>query len=245
MDNTKYSLNDITKEFTPTELALLELTDDGEDHPYDVYKYSISPVILTSKDAYSWAGIIALALESNPLLDESNIRDACKAIISKNRENLSNFYFPSQWSNPGAYPGHDLKYDMLTHLGLTPNAILDVYQNIDSAYDSLIDKELISDPIDAVIGGLGIAVLGVIPTGFTTKKEKGRVTYRKIEALFWSYEQEREKSGAETRSIHFKVWKIVKIFKSHFVDSMKEAFEELLGEKEKKSKKSNDTKEAG
>jgi hypothetical protein len=83
---------------------------------------------------------------------------------------------------------------------------------INNSLRNLYDSGLIVDPILETVGTIAIATLGIVPTSFTKRTVEGDVVYRKISALLWEYEIEKEEEK-EMRRLHFRAEKIVGIFK--------------------------------
>jgi hypothetical protein len=97
------------------------------------------------------------------------------------------------------------------------NLLSVTFELADRAYKALVDKEYVEDPIFVPIGATAMAIVGMIPYSFTMRTRKGHREFRKIEALFWTY----ERSG-NTTHVAFRIWKIVDAFKQVFTEEAEE-----------------------
>jgi hypothetical protein len=203
-------------ELSLTELALLTMTNDPLEHrnPQD-------PVLLTTKEAYIWAAAVAVILENHPDLsvDEDTIAEAYRLALKESE--IFN-------SEDAAVITYDLRYFetqqvrlqrlerlfsvFLSTLGagqFPPSDLIpEIVHEARRSYKRLVDKGLIDDPVFFPVGGLLFAAIGFVPYSFTSRTTKGGRVYRKMEALFWSYERDGNKM-----SLQFRLWKILSAFR--------------------------------
>ncbi len=90
------------------------------------------------------------------------------------------------------------------------------------AFYSLVEKGYIEDPIFTSVFGISIAISGFIPYGFTCQTKKGQTIYRKIQAVFWSYEKDSRKKDSVTTNINFRLWKVLTAFKKALAEDTNE-----------------------
>jgi hypothetical protein len=74
-------------------------------------------------------------------------------------------------------------------------------------------KRLIEDPLEILIGGTMLAVVGLLPTGFTRKTKEGKSISKKIKALYWAYEKSESRRVTTTR-VEFKLLRMIKLSKN-------------------------------
>lgn len=227
---------DFPFELTLAEFAVLELTNDGIiERPKRLPIKPKEPIILTSKYSYLWGSTIALILEKNPEFQVADFIDAIQYAIKKNRERVKEYY-SKYMAHIGYHPFDEgahfinLHYDFLGYLKFGHDFIRQAQLSAKSSYQKLTEKGLIEDPIFTTIFGISVALIGFIPYGFTQKTRDGRTVYRKIKALFWTYETQ-EKNGEKITNIQFRLWKILRGFKRVLAEEMDEVVKESKGEK--------------
>lgn len=216
--------------FSVEELAILEFTNEGDSRSN---REKIGPIsIYTGKDSYYWAVATAIAASQYEHVDEEAIYYALARTFKKFRGSLklkyANLCFSDHSSNDidDRELFRDLLKMYLSELGCNGLHFEDVVSRTNHAFDSLIEKQLIEDPLELAAGGALLAVVGLLPYGFTTKTRRGRVVYRKIEAMYWAYEK-RVVRGEETTKYVFRLAKYLKAFKRAFVAAAQEELDEL------------------
>lgn len=173
-----------------TEWAVLEMTNDPVMHVSRIARRRRSPQILTTKEAYIWAVLMAEAAES-----ESVSPQEMSGLITAGRD-----FEPER-----LLQALHTRFANLTQQELRDRA--------NSAYHSLLERGLIEDPPVVFIGGIAVSVLGWIPVSFTKKTSEGKVVSRKINALFWKYERSTRK-GVTTTSVQFRLMRLVNALKA-------------------------------
>jgi hypothetical protein len=73
--------------------------------------------------------------------------------------------------------------------------------------------------------GVLLAVMGMLPTGFTRKTKEGRTVSKKMKALYWTYEKS-ENRGVTITKVEFRLLKMIKAFKAGMVNGVKNALNE-------------------
>lgn len=207
------------------ELAVLELTNEGIIERPEYYPFKTKePIILTTKTAYLWGTTIGLILEKYPEFRERNFIDAYRNVLNSNLNEVKKYYSGYYPPLEGAhfYKLHD---DFIKYFNLPSQEIIGQAQKSSGeAYQSLMEKGLIEDPVFTSIFGVSLAIVGFIPYGFTQKTRRGRTVYRKINALLWSYEMQ-EEQGTRSTNIHFRLWKILRAFKKALAEEMEDGIE--------------------
>jgi hypothetical protein len=207
-------------EFNPEELSLLMLTNDGEFLPSSE---NGNKLLLTTKETYIWGIILAQIVKEKLEVDEEIIVAAYKRAVQKNHEFISEYYrelptFPFPFVS---YQIERIYYNLITSFYAEMELKVDfeyIYEQQKKAFDSLVEKEYIVDPVFTTVAGISLAVAGLIPYGFTKKRKNGRVVLMKIEALYWSYQKSEQSKNNETTKINFRLWKIITAFKKAFAD---------------------------
>lgn len=208
------------REITLREFAVLEMTNDPKA------KDDSGIVILTEKEAYIWAVLLAHIAEKHPEITPEQIIRA--ATLGPNiRGSIKSFYkeFPS---GQGETKTQVIRPDPVNSAIGSLN--LDVSQsNLDRdaklAYKNLVRRGWIEDPLELAAGGLLFAVLGVIPVSFTQKTKEGRRISKKLKALYWTYERS-ESRGIATTKVEFRLIKMIKAFKEGIIGGFKNAMKE-------------------
>jgi hypothetical protein len=174
---------------SPIEIAILLFTNDLRPR-----KQKNSPdqrIVLTSKSAYLWAAIASHLLEQAPAhVEEIDdlLRGALRGVGDEVRRYYSSF-------TPLQPPFEDKVFQsVLEQLEGTLGVhipVRDLQRRVSHACKSLTDRGYIRDPVDIIIGSASVAMLGLVPYSFSQVTEKGQVTKRKLEAVFWRYEMSR------------------------------------------------------
>jgi hypothetical protein len=174
-----------------TEWSILELTNDPDMSVSRLARRSHDPQLLTTKDAYIWAVILADAAVRDTISEEGVRR------LVASRE-----LRPELLLRAIGDPSENVA---VTFQALT--------NRVNEAYRSLVERGLIEDPPIVFIGGIAISVLGWIPFSFTKKTVEGKVVSRKINAMFWKYERSSRK-GVTTTVLEFRLMRLLNALKT-------------------------------
>lgn len=211
----------LLEQITPYELAILELTYDGDVHRPELKPFQPKePIVLTTKDSYIWASSVALLLERRPDISEQEILSALRDSIRAMRETLTEYYSSYRAPSLGGYEAYvfaDLHKEFCRRLHLGEEFAEKASVEAVRAYSSLIDRQYIEDPVITTLFGWPIALIGLIPYSFTKRTRRGKVIYRKIESLFWRYEM-RETAGERQQHFYLKILKYLRALKRAFVE---------------------------
>lgn len=246
-------INDQLENLSLDELSLLILTNDGSGpilwqknlsllqrlrnvlFPIKKrLKYNTDSVfVLTTKETYIWGIIVSRIIQNNPEVSEKEIIEAYREVLNRNKEFLRGYYadlrpfyreFRLRESN---YFFDRIFYDTIQVVEDRLQTQLNVREIEEAEYKtfhSLVDRGYIEDPVFTTIFGLSVAIAGFIPFGFTKKKRKGKVVYRKIEALFWGYlyDEGKGKDPTSITKIYFRLWKVLNAFKKALAETTAE-----------------------
>jgi hypothetical protein len=211
------------RQISLAELAVLEMTND----PKVKSKARGKTVTVTSKEAYVWAALMAHVAEKAPQIGADEV---VRAALAAPPHAIKNYYraFPlgaiemvAPTANWGMTP--DVLGLTIKKLGLQTTT-KDVVHSASSSYYSLTKKGLIEDPVEILVGATVIAVLGLLPVGFTRKTKEGRTISKKLKALYWSYETS-ESRGVTTTKVEFRLLKMIKAFRAGMVGGFKNALD--------------------
>jgi hypothetical protein len=214
------------RQISLAEFAVLEMTND----PKAKSKVNrTEPVTVTSKEAYVWAALMAHVAENEPGIGATEI---IRAALGRSPRPIKNHYrnFPyyvygteTQTVSPQIAP--DLLGSVVKTLGLKVT-VPQLVQSASNSYRSLTKKGLIEDPVEILLAhGVVLAVLGMLPTGFTQKTKEGRTVSKKLKALYWTYEKS-ESRGVTTTEIELRLLKMIKAFRAGMVSGVKNALKE-------------------
>ena len=191
-----------------TERAALELTNDS----YVGVRRQVRPrhAVLTSKDVYNWAPLLALLAESTRVSPEQ----LELAVASSLRRWSEIIEHDVSVNPPGGLQQAFIVQKVLEELAVedAPELLKRFGEEARLAYQSLLGRGLVEDPQTIVIAGFALTVLGLIPTSFTCKTKAGQIVSRRIAALYWKYEQS-ERAGVVTTTVDFRLWKFLKAFR--------------------------------
>lgn len=205
-------------------------------------KRTREPLILTTKDTYTWASLIANLIDKNPNLGDDEFINAYKYAINLYRDVYKRAYKENIFITlDGPDPTKvDVCRNFCQYFITNHNFHNKLYYESNElskkAIKSLQTKGLIDDPIFTNIFGIAVAVIGFLPIGFTQRKRKGKTIYRKIQALFWTYEMQ-EINGSKITNVYFRLWKILRTFKAALAEEMDELVESSEEIKENKKPK--------
>lgn len=204
-----------------TELAVLEMTNDKKEMEES------ASLMVTSKEAYVWAALMAHVAEKHPEIAAEQLIAAATGGPDL-RSSFKLFYsgFQVGWTDKevtAPYPP-DLIGNAIRslHLGIKPSELA---KNANQTYTRLVKRGWIEDPIEILVhGGLLLSVMGFVPVSFTQKTKEGRKISKKMKALYWSYEKS-EKRGVTTTKVEVRLLKMVKAFKAGIA-----AFKDAMGD---------------
>jgi hypothetical protein len=213
-------------DLSPTEIALLELTNGSP--PQENYRevYGRIRPLFTTKEAYLWAGVLAYLAEHVERAEETRFLDILSEAIHEVFAKFSTFdpMQDPQWDPFEALVRERALFtDTIKKVNLGEPDLPKMLHTCRMAYLSLNKKGLIEDPIPIVIGGVAIAVLGLIPTGFTKKTKEGEVVSERIQATFWKYEKSKV-GDTITKDVQVRLWKLIKAFWSGAMGGLEESF---------------------
>jgi hypothetical protein len=195
---------------------------------------------VTSKDAYAWATIATALAEATPRIEDVSVETALFASIAEHRPAIVSYAkCPSwnlfledvsvrdlarliQWSvwqrlepsadkQAGLAQGVENPSTAYDVHRFTHSALASFTDKISSGYQSLIDAELITDPI--IETSLALAVLGVTPFSIVKRTRRGQVIYRKLQAGLWKYERKRNVTGDIETNVTFEAARIARAIK--------------------------------
>jgi hypothetical protein len=222
---TKKSVLKEFRQISLNELALLEMTNDPKTK---VGPTRVPSVMLTTKEAYIWATLIAHIAEREPAIRPKDLVRAATGVQIRKRIKQFYRYFPIAGYEGGLIPNVEIVPDPLQavisqlHLNVNQNNLV---HSAGQAYETLIRKGLIEDPIEMLVGGVLVAAMGMVPVSFTQKTKEGPSLSKKLKALYWSYERS-EKRGITTTKVEFRLLKMIKAFKEGMVGGFKNALKD-------------------
>lgn len=204
-----------------TELAVLEMTNDKKEMEKS------ASLMVTSKEAYVWAALMAHVAEKHPEITAEQLIAAATS-GPEMRSSLKFFYsgFQVGWTDtqviapfPPDLIGNAIRS---LHLDTKPDELA---QNARQTYITLVKRGWIKDPVELLIhSGVLLSVMGFVPVSFTQKTKEGRKISQKMKALYWSYEKS-EKRGVTTTKVEVRLLKMVKAFKASIA-----AFKDAMGD---------------
>jgi hypothetical protein len=167
----------VLKEFrqiTLNELALLEMTNDPK---IKAGSGRVPSVMLTTKEAYLWAALMAhIAAHERNIRPKDLVRAATGVQIRKRIKQFYRYfpitaykegpvkegpvYNPQTMADPLQAVIRELKLDV------SPDNLV---RSANDAYEALMRKGLIEDPIEMLVGGVLMAAMGLVPVSFTQK----------------------------------------------------------------------------
>jgi hypothetical protein len=215
------------------ELAILEFTNDGDFDP-KLLKHETrhfgQRFILTGKESYFWAVTVALLCERYDHVDIESVYYAYNRAAQENLEILRGKYqakflsFDDELSDKEIF--QKLFKSFLLNLDCHDLSLEEVISQTQLAFESLLHKGLIEDPIEIAAGTIAIAVLGFIPFGFTTKTRRGRVVYRKVSATYWTYERKRVRNE-DVRQFSIRLIKVLSAFKTALIEASQDNIDDV------------------
>lgn len=191
-----------------TEIAVLEMTNDGKD-----VRKSQSAMV-TSKESYVWAALMAHIAEKRPEVTPEQFVAAM--IGPQNSQGLKTYYQNFPLSGTEGQPPYESTPDVvgstIRSLGLKADSS-GMVESASTAYKSLVKRGWIEDPVEILVGGALMSVMGLVPVSFTVKTKDGRKISKKIKALYWNYEKS-ESRGITTTKVEVRLLKMIRAFKA-------------------------------
>jgi len=198
------------------ELALLALTN-GETQP----AASEVPTTYTTKDVYVWGALLAAVAERQPNATPEGILDAYNESLIRVQPLVKDFlanWDPFKEKRADSAISDLIFTDILSTLQV-PSSLDELKRVASTAYVGLVEKGLIVDPI---VLPAAIAIMGLLPVGFTQKTKKGEIVSSRIWGLFWEYERSGPKGAYEYR-LEFKLLDFVRAFYNGAVSGFENA----------------------
>lgn len=203
-----------------TELAILELTN-GEQTPNDL------SMMRTTKDVYLWAALLASVAEERKDIEPEAVLRIYKQCIQQNLDRVKDIlanWDPFQKERADSVMADIIVRNILKTFGL-PISVDDLKKQASAGYVALVEKGLIQDPIFLPVGAAAIAVMGLVPIGFTQKTKDGEVFSRRIWGMFWEYERSSVK-GVTQHKLEFRLLEFVRAFSRAAVAGFSGAIED-------------------
>ena len=203
------------------EIAVLELTNDPK------VKSKSSSVMVTAKDVYVWAALMAHVAEKHPEITPEQLLHAATAAPAI-RKTIKRFYKGLPVTAPNSTESYVDPPDGVSSAIATLRLTIkfdELAQSAKTAYTALARKGWIEDPVEILAAGVAFAVMGLVPVSFTQKTKEGRRISRKVKALYWGYEKS-ESRGVTTTKVEFRLLKMLKAFKAGIVGGFKNAMED-------------------
>jgi hypothetical protein len=171
----------------------------------------------------------AFVAEKHPEIGPEDVINAI-SIGARTRQVLRNFY--NELPPVGRGSSEDAPPRIIPDvLGATIETLqlsvsqLELAHSARLAYETLTRKGLIQDPLEILVGGLLVGVMGLVPVSFTSRTKAGKVVYRKMKAAYWEWEKS-ERRGITTQKIEFRLLKLLKAFRAGAVSGFKTALQE-------------------
>jgi hypothetical protein len=185
-------------------------------------------VIITTKDAYFWAILFSQLVSSGYDADPGWFIGRLRLVLADQRDSLRRQY--TSLDDPRQITALSVFRNIAEWCGTVPE---DLLHRASAAYESLVQKKLIEDPFKKKLATFVLAVLGIVPVGFSSTTEKGGAYVKEVHAVTWSYTDEMDKDQKETRRVEIRLIKIIKILQPKIL----EAFDEIVGGGEEKTAK--------
>lgn len=230
MSTTGTTLNLLFDKLSPYDVAVLGFTSPSEiatDETIDE-----SPIVLTSKASYWWAGAVAHIFINRPALNEDEVLQLFYNALHDHADELRDIYrAPATPANLLAQQqiGLAIINSLLKAAGLSEEAADEIGRNTEAAVQRLQEAGLIEDPLKKWVRGALLSVALLIPVNFTSTTQDGEVVQRHIESVLVAYDQQQHGDQVE-RHIDVKVAKVVKVIKERLVP----AIDDVVGDLAKK-----------
>jgi hypothetical protein len=212
-------MSEENEELSPLEFMLLELTNDTEElHKSEGLK---GRLVITSKAVYVWGAVLESLLRHNTDLDEATLLDSLISVCRRNEEDIRLYYEKvNDFKPPFAEIVFSSLFNDLAELFNLPPTAEETAKRVQYVYQSLITKQLVEDPVDILVGGSSIAVLGLLPTGFSCLTKKGRIIKLRYRAALIDVDYHRQRDN-QALNIDFRLVRLLSAFKAGLVDGFK------------------------
>jgi hypothetical protein len=212
------TINKPTSVLTLDELAILEMTSPAHIEQAE----ESTTVIITTKDAYYWAVLFSELVSSGRDDDPEWFMERFRSVVADRRD-LLRLQYASLDMNPQENTAFAVFRETAKACGMDPE---DLLRRANKAYDSLVQKKLIVDPFKKKLAAFVLAVVGLIPTGFSSTTEKGGAYVKEVHAVTWTYVDKMDKDQKETRKVEIRLLKIIKVLQPKIL----EAYDEIVGD---------------
>jgi hypothetical protein len=205
--------------------ALLLMSNDTEEL-HDLSKGS--DVVLSSKDAYVWASALVLALKKIPEITDEQLVQALNNSITSTTDQVRTLLRDHDPFEPPFE--EDIFRTAIAHLAEALAIQIDVDDaatEAKRAMRGLLQLGLILDPFDIAIGGVGVAIIGLIPTRFTLLTEAGRLKKLEIKAALYTFLTERPKGGQTRLSFELRLTQVIDRLRPVLIDAFRKAADRL------------------
>lgn len=206
-----------------TELALLEFTNGG-----------VPPTTMgaattyTTKDAYLWAALLAAVAEQNQNAEPEDVVDIYNESFTQVLPLVKDVFMnwdPFRKERADLAIAEAILGNVLKTLEV-PSSVDHLKKSASGAYVGLVEKGLIDDPVVLPLGAAVIAVMGLVPIGFTQKTKRGEVVSQRIWGLFWEYERSSAR-GAHQHRMEFRLLEFIRAFSRVAIDGFANALTEV------------------
>jgi hypothetical protein len=153
-------------------MAALEITNNPN---VNSKRKKSRSALLTTKQTYLWAALLAHVAESAPNVTSENVISAA-TVRGLSRNDIKRVYeefsstYESEETTKRSAP--DVLGATIRALGLNVTTH-QLTNSAKAAYESLLRKGLIEDPLEILVGGIAVAVVGLLPVSFTRRRRPG------------------------------------------------------------------------
>ena len=205
---------------SPTEIALAVFTSPERFPSVERSPLRTGLITATAKEAYLWAGAVACVMENRPETTERQILVALNRALRKAVQwNRSSF---SGWSvSPLSIEAQTRLIESFAREAGVDVTFHEIEARTNAAYEMLLWRGLIEDPLWKGVSGAALAVALIVPVQWTSTQNGFSV-----DALGWHYTQQGEGNSAE-RSFRLRVKEVSKAVKDEIVPGIIKIIEEL------------------
>jgi len=208
---------------SPYEVAIWAFTPADIDERHESRRDT--PILLTAKESYIWAGAIAHALVRNPDLDEATIVRAFREALESELPLARRRVLGDLRSVPeSGADGFRLVDRFLTNLG-SPGELDVVISRTEEAARRLEQLRIIEDPLSKRVRNALIGVVLLFPVNFTARGPDGV----KVEALTWEYVQRAHGDRTE-REFRVKVREVSEAIENEIIPMWIDLTKRMTGE---------------
>ncbi|WP_233886411.1 peptidoglycan-binding domain-containing protein [Paraburkholderia flagellata] len=218
-DQSEQALYAMYDSLSPTEIAIAVFTSPASFPSMDRGPIGSRFVTATAKETYLWAGAVAYVMENRPETSDRQILEALNRSLRRTvQQNLSSF---SGWSvSPLPFEAQArLIEDFVLEAGLDVS-FREIEARTNAAYEMLLWRGLIEDPLWKGVSGVALAVALIVPVQWSSTQSGFSVN-----ALGWRYTQLGEGNNTE-RSFKLRVKEVSKAV----IDEMVPGVLKIVGE---------------